>query len=427
MSRDAGPAELSPIESRVLDAVDERGLISFLRTLVAIPTDEGRETPGQEQIAAEMRRVGLEVDRWELDMAELRRHPAFSAEIDRPTGLGVVGAIGEDRGGRSLILNGHIDVVPPGDDANWTTSPWDAAVRDGRVYGRGAADMKGGLCAALYAARAVRDAGVRLRGRLMVQSVIGEEDGGTGTLAAVLRGYRADGAVVIEPTSLKLVPAHAGAMNFRVTVPGLSAHGAMRSEGVSAVERFVPLFQALLALEAERNARDRHPLFAGRALPYPLSVGIVRAGNWPSSVPEELVFEGRYGVAVGEEMGTARTEFEEALRRAAEADPWLREHPPTLEWWGGQFAPASTPLDHPIVRTVGDAARAVTGREPRFEGMSAGTDMRLLVNEGGTPALLFGPGDLALAHAPDEFVPVDEVIAAARTLALTALRFCGHE
>jgi acetylornithine deacetylase len=204
--------------------------------------------------------------------------------------------------------------------------------------------MKGGLCAALYAAKAIRDAGVRLRGRLYLQSVVGEEDGGTGTLAAVLRGYRAEGAVVVEPTEMIVAPAHAGALNFRVTVPGLAAHGAVREEGISAIENFFPLYRALLELERERNERAADPLFARYRMPYPICVGTVRGGSWASSVPESLSFEGRYGVAVGEEAGAARAQLEAALARAADADPWLREHPPVLEWWGGQFAPAATPV-----------------------------------------------------------------------------------
>ena len=233
--------------------------------------------------------------------------------MERDEALGVVGWVGEKAAGaaaggspagRDLLFNGHIDVVPVGDEAAWTTPPWDPAVRDGRVYGRGAVDMKGGLCCALFAAKAVRDAGVRLRGRLSVASVVGEEDGGTGTLATILRGHSADGAVVVEPTRLHVVAAQAGSLMFRLVVHGLSAHGCVREEGVSAVEKFVPLLAALRRLEAERWRRRRaQPLFAGYRLPWPIEVGTVRAGDWASSVPDTLVAEGRYGVAVGEDVG----------------------------------------------------------------------------------------------------------------------------
>lgn len=415
------------IERRVLDAIDIDGMLAYLCELVGVRSLDGEETAAQEHIAAQMRRCGLETDVWELDFDRLRAHPAFCWEVERERGLGVVGTLGEDRGGRSLIFNGHIDVVPAGDEANWRYPPWRGTIAGGQVYGRGALDMKGGLCCALFAARALRDAGVRLKGRLMVESVVGEEDGGVGTLAAVLRGYTADGAVIVEPTELCVAPAHAGALSFRLTVPGSSAHACVREEGVSAIEKFIPIHAALMALEHERNTSFHDPLFARYALPYALCIGRVEAGDWPSSVAESLTCEGRYGLAVGEEIPAARRQFEAAVARAAQADPWLRDHPPVVEWWGGQFEPAGIAVDHPIVTTVAEAFGAVTGAATRLEGMTYGADMRLLVNVGHTPTVMFGPGDVRNAHQPDEHVPVADLVAVTRTLALTALRFCGYE
>jgi len=416
---------MQPIEQRGLAAIDVDGLLEALCELIAIPSLGGAEMAAQEWVVAQMERSGLLVDTWELDLAQLSQHPHFSMEVSRDRGLGVVGVLGEEAGGRSLILNGHVDVVPCGDEANWHYPPWQGTLAHGRVYGRGAVDMKGGLCCALFAAKALRDAGVHLNGRLIVESVIGEEDGGVGTLAAILRGYTADGAVIVEPTELAVVPAQAGALSFRLTVPGRAAHGCVREEGVSAIEKFVPLYQALMALERERNGGARHPLYGRYRLPYPLCIGKVSAGDWPSSVAERLVCEGRYGVAVGEEVATARQQFEATVARAAQADPWLCEHPPLVEWWGGQFEPASIPADHPVVETVAQAFGDVTGAQPRIEGVTYGADMRLLVNVGQTPAVLFGPGDVRNSHQPDEYVPVDELVATVRTLALAALRFCG--
>ena len=415
------------IEQQVLKAIDLEGMLAFLSELVAIPSLTGSETEAQEHVAAQMKKCGLEVDLWELDFEALSRHPAYSVEVERKHGLGVVGLLGEAGDGRSLIFNGHVDVVPAGDESNWRYPPWQATLTEGRVYGRGALDMKGGLCCALFAAKAIREAGVRLKGQLMVESVIGEEDGGVGTLAAVRRGYQADGAVVVEPTELKVAPAQAGALNFRLTVPGLAAHGCVREEGVSAIEKFMPIYQALLVLEQEQNAAVQDPLYARYQTPYPLCIGTVQAGTWASSVAESLTCEGRYGIAVGQDIPTARRMLEETVVRAAQADPWLRQHPPTVEWWGGQFAPAAIPADHVLVKTVGDAFGVVTRQVARLEGMTYGADMRLLVNEGHTPTVLFGPGDVRNAHRPDEFVPVDELVVAVKSLALTALRFCGYE
>ncbi len=418
---------MQEIEQHLLETIDIEGMLAYLGDLVAVRSLSGQERAAQEHVAAQMERCGLEVDRWELDFETLKQHPAFSAEFERQDGLGVVGSMGQDAGGRSLIFNGHVDVVPPGDESNWRYPPWQATIAEGRVYGRGALDMKGGLCCALFAAKALRDAGARLKGKLMVESVIGEEDGGVGTLAAVLRGYRADGAVVVEPTELIVAPAQAGALNFRLTIPGRSAHGCVREEGVSAIEKFIPLYQALMELERERNQELRDPLYARYRSPYALCIGTLSAGTWASSVAESLTCEGRYGVAVGEEIAAARRRLEETVSRAAQADPWLRDHPPLVEWWGGQFEPAAIAIDHPIAQTVSSALSDLTGRAPRLEGMTYGADMRLLVNEGNTPTVLFGPGDVRNAHRPDEYVPLEELVIATRALALTALRFCGYQ
>lgn len=426
--------DLTPTEARVLAAIDMEGLLDTISRLVAIPTDRGRETPAQERMAEWMAQAGMNVDVWEIDFEELAAHPRFSIEIERGRSLGVVGALGradtDRREGRSparsLILNGHIDVVPAGDVSRWTVPPWQGTIRDGNVVGRGALDMKGALCCGLYAARAIADAGVELDGQLLLQSVIAEEDGGAGTLAAIQRGYTADGAVVIEPTCLSLAPAQGGALNFRIHVRGRSAHGALRTEGVSAIDGFIPIYRALQGLEARRNSAVADPLFAHYEVPFPLCVGTLRAGEWASNVPESLCFEGRYGVAVGEEPAEAQAMFEDAVAAAARSNSWLERHPPEVEWWGGQFHPAATDPSDPIVRTVADAFRDIEGREPRVEGMPYGADMQLLVNVGHTPTVMFGPGDVRNAHRPDEWVPIAELETVTRTLALTALRFCGH-
>ena len=318
-----------------------------------------------------MQAAGMDVDVWEIDFDELARHPRFSIEIGARSVAGrrrVARARGRHR---SLADNstGMSTWSPRATNRGGPVPPWQGTIRDGNLVGRGALDMKGALCCGLFAARAIAAAGVELDGRLLLESVIAEEDGGAGTLAAIQRGYTADGAVVIEPTRLSLAPAHGGALNFRIRVRGRSAHGALRTEGVSAIDGFIPIYRALQALEARRNSGVSDPLFAHYEVPFPLSVGTVRAGEWASNVPESLCFEGRYGVAVGEEPAEAQAMFEEAVAEAARSDPWLERYPPEVEWWGGQFHPAATDPSDPIVRSVADAFRDVEGRDPRIEGM----------------------------------------------------------
>lgn len=423
--------DLRKMERDAVAALDVDGLVSATRELVRIPSWGGKETPAQEWMAERMAASGLDVDLWEIDLVSLSRHPSYRAELERDRALGVVGTREGQGEGRSLVLNGHVDVVPPGDESLWSHDPFGGTVEGDRIYGRGALDMKGPLLAALYALRALRDAEIGLAGTVHLESVVGEEDGGLGTLAALERGYRADGAVVMEPTEEAIAPSQAGALNFRVRVPGLAAHGAVRSEGVSAIENFIPLYRALEGLEAARNeALGGDPLFASYPVPFPICVGTIRGGDWASSVPDHLTFEGRFGVAPGESVTEACRSLEDAVAAAAEKDPWLRRHSPSVEWWGGRFDPARTSPDHPLVRSMIAAAQSVADEDPeapdpRLAGMTYGADMGLLVNDGGIPTVLYGPGDIRRAHRPDEHVAVDALARAARTLAVAMIRFCG--
>ncbi|MGD2129574.1 MAG: ArgE/DapE family deacylase [Lysobacterales bacterium] len=410
-------------ESRVLDAIDMDGLIETLCELITFRSCDGQEVAAQQRMARLFDEAGLETDCWEIDLEALRRHPAYGAEIERDRALGVVGRWnGGD--GPALILNGHIDVVPAGKESRWTLPPWNGTVRDGRVYGRGAADMKGGLCCALFAVRALRKAGVSLGGSVMIQSVAGEEDGGLGTLAAIERGHTADAAIILEPTCMTIAPAQAGALSFRITIPGRAAHGALRTEGVNPLDKFNLVYDALTGLERRRNERMRHPLFADYEIPYAICVGKAQGGIWASTVAESLVLEGRYGVAIDEDIVSARAELEAAVDDAAQSDNWLREHPPAVEWWGARFQSAAIPAEHPLVASLAEGFRDVTGRQPHIQGMPFGADMHLLVQQGGIPTVIFGPGDIRHAHVPDEFVPLPELESVTRALALTILRFC---
>ena len=416
---------MNKVEKRVLDIINIDEMIGYICELISIKSLTGDEKEAQANVASKLESIGMEVDRWTLDLDELSKHPDYSIEVDRKEGHGVVGVTGKEEG-KTLILNGHIDVVPPGDESNWEHSPWKGISKDGKVLGRGSVDMKGGLACAIYAVKAIRDAGIELKGKVIIESVVGEEDGGVGALACVLRGYRANGAIIMEPTELKVAPAQAGALCFRITVQGLAAHACVREEGVSALEKFIPIHNALIELERKRNERVDDPLYENFKLPIPLNMGKIHSGNWPSSVPESLVVEGRYGIEVDEDIESAQKEFTDTLDAVVQVDPWLRKHPPKMEWWGGQFKPARIPVTDPLVETVVSAYSDTTGDSPVLEGVTYGSDMRHLVNLGDTPPVLFGPGDVRDSHKPNEFVLVEDLETTVRTLALSILRFCGY-
>ena len=228
-----------------------------------------------------------------------------------------------------------------------------------------------------------------------------------------------------EPTSGTIVTANAGALTFRIEIEGLAAHGSLRTEGMSAFEAFLPVHRALTALEADRNL-DRDPLFGTNRLPYPLSVGMIRSGDWASSVPDRLVAEGRLGVRLDEDPQAARLAVEQALAEAAAADPWLRDHPPSVTWPGGQFASGRTPAGHPLIAQMQSAIAAGGHCDvPLLAAAPYGSDLRLYAGVGGIPTLHYGPGDVRLAHAPREQVRIDELIAVTRALLVLAVRRCG--
>ena len=415
---------LSAGERAVLEHIDADALLRLASDLIAIESVTGNEVDGQRFVEGVLTGMGADVETWSIDIDALSEHRAFSAEVAHPDAIGLVGTFGA--GTRTILLNGHIDVVPTGDPDDWTTPPFSPSLRDGNLYGRGACDMKGGLAAAIHAIDAVVRSAVPLGGRIAVTSVIGEEDGGCGTLATLLHGITADACIIPEPTELAVVPANAGALSFRIRIRGLSAHGAMREEGVSAIERLPIVHRALIDLERVRNGRDTDPLFSWLKLPFAICVGRVRGGDWPSSEADWLELEGRYGVAPGEDLAAARCELEDAVAAAALQDEWLTEHPPTVEWWGGQFLPGRTDVGHPIVSTVGSALEDASGRALAVRGMPYGCDLGIMDRVGRIPTVVFGPGDVRAAHRPDEHVPVDDLVDCARSIALSIVRFLGR-
>lgn len=418
---------LSGDEAAVLAAVDEGAVARTLLELVAIPsvTGSAAESEIQHHLGGRLERLGMDVDLWSMDLPGLRDHPDFpGAEAPRDEAWGLVGRTGGGGDGPELVLQGHVDVVPPGDLAAWDGDPFVPRVVGDVVHGRGACDMKAGLVAHLAALEAVRASGVRLRGRVAVHFVVGEEDGGLGAFGTLQRGYRGDACVIAEPTGGALITANAGALGFRLAVNGRAAHASSRYEGVSAIDAYLPLHRALGRLEAERN-RDPHALMAGYAIPYALSVGVVRAGDWASSVPDLLVAEGRLGVRLGEDPAVARGEFERCVAEVCAGDEWLRAHPVEVTWAGGQFASGRLPEGHPLPEVIrGAYGDAVGGPRLVERGAPYGSDLRLYAGAG-VPALQFGPGDIQVAHSERECVSVREVVAVARTLALTVLRTVG--
>ncbi len=415
---------LSSIAAGAAAAVDRAALLDDLGAIVRIPSVTGSEGAVAAELARRLAATGMAVERLSPDPATIRADLAWPGEETSRTELPVViGRLGRP-GGRRLVLSGHTDVVPPGDPASWTADPWGGETRDGRLYGRGACDMKGGVVAILAAIRAVVVSGAsdRLEGELLVAFVPGEEDGGQGTLAAIRAGVTGDMAIITEPSNLDIVVAHAGAITFRLTVPGRAAHASQRREGISALDNLYTILRALEADEARRNQAETDPLMTALGLPYPTIIGIVSGGEWASTVLDRVVADGRYGVRLGQSPANAAAELRAAIDTANAADPFLRDHPATVEIVGGQFGSGRVPSDHPLPIGLAAVAESVGGRRPEQIGEPYGADMRLFINEGGTPCVIFGPGDVRVAHSADEYVPLAEVETCASVLAAWVVR-----
>jgi acetylornithine deacetylase len=401
------------------DAVDRARIQADLRSLVRIPSITGSEEAIQDEMERLFAEIGLATDRIETDPVAFASDPDFPGEeMPRSSLPVVVGRLGRP-GGRRILLVGHVDVVPPGDLATWSSDPWEADVRDGRVYGRGACDMKGGVVSILAALRAVIASGAAdtFDGEVLAVAVPSEEDGGQGMLAAIRAGIVGDAAIITEPTGLDVVIAHAGAITFRLTVPGRAAHASVRHEGVSALDNLYTLIRALEADETARNAAETDPLMTVLGLPYPTMIGKVWGGEWASTVLDQVIAEGRYGVKLGQTWRDAEADLRACIEAACAADPFLRDHPVRLELTGGKFSSARVPAGHPLPVSLAVAAEATLGRRPALLGEPYGADMRLLVHEGRTPTVIFGPGDVRVAHSADEYVALDEVADCARVLA----------
>jgi len=417
---------------------DDDALRTFVEELLSFDTTGGDEAPAQSWIRERLAAFGFDLHEWEADPEVLAEHPSFPDDpgeietADRPSVAGVV-EFGDPDRGPTLVLNGHVDVVPV-ERASWTSDPFEptwGSDEEGHetLTARGAVDMKAGLGACAFAARRLAAAdddpdGPDLSGRLVVESVAGEEEGGIGAAAAALSNpypFDRDAVLVAEPTELRAVTACEGTVMKRLRVRGRSAHAATRWRGESVLPHFERIREAFFDLEAERAERVTHPLYDRFEVPWPITAGVVRAGTWASSVPGELVAEWRLGVAPGETVAEVEREYERRLRAVVDEDEWLSAHPPTFERFSIQFEPSEVDPDERVVRVLG-AAMADAGLDPDPAGVTYGADARHYV-ESGIPTVVFGPGSIEEAHFPDETVRWTEVRTATEVIADAAARF----
>lgn len=401
--------------------------IAFLQQLIRIPSVTGDEGPIQAYLSSYLNGMGLDVDCFVPSLEELRTHPAFVEPQQSYEGRpNVVGTWKGQGGGRSLLFNGHIDVIPEGAADNWQHGPWSADIEQGKMYGRGTSDMKSGAAAMTMAVKAIQSSGIRLKGDVILEYVMDEELTGNGTLACVMRGYRADGGICCETSSMCVQPGSIGRIWYTIQIKGKAAGIQRRYEGVSGIELGYLVTNAVAEFERQRVSRISHPLYPDILGAIPCMIGQFESGSYHSAFPDSCVLKGSMATVPGESSAEVKDAFVSYItKRAAEQHPWFQEHPPEVIFTGYFAEPSEIPADSPIVQELCRSFEREMGAKPVISGREGAADIRHLNTYGGTPTVIFGPGRTEQMHANNEWVEVDNYLRSIRILAQTIIEWCG--
>jgi acetylornithine deacetylase len=417
------------LKAQIETAVDglRDDMIEALAQLVRIPSVIGSEGPAQDFIQRQYEALGLDVKTFEADKARMRQHAAYvESELPFEGRPNVIGTLSGDARKKSMILNGHVDVVSPEPVDQWQHDPWGAEIEGNRLYGRGAVDMKAGVIANLFALKALMNAGVEPGGDVMLQSVIEEEaGGGGGTLACLMAGFTADGMIIPEPFMMPVI-SHPGILYFRVKVKGLTAHAAHSQLGVNAIGKMVKVYEALVDLDLRRAATVKFPLYhkiEGRSCH--LNIGTLKAGDWVSTVAGFAEMACRISFIPGESMAETKRTVEQLIAEVARVDDWMKAHPPEVEWFGWQTEPWYQDPDDPFIKTVLPCFESVCGQKLEISGATGGLDNRFSLYFG-FPSICFGPNG-SNYHSYDEYVELDSLVLTAKAVALATVDWCSQD
>ncbi len=421
-------------QQHILNAVDKRfdEQTDFLAEITSHDSTRGNEQGAQRFVNAELQKRGYETDLWEIELDLISGLPGFSPVIgnyDEALNL-VATHRGDSQKGRSLILNGHIDVVPVGPLDMWHRPPFEPYINDGWMFGRGAGDMKAGLVANLYALDALRDAGFAPASDVYFQSVVEEECTGNGALACLQRGYRADAALIPEPFNEKLVAAQIGVIWLQVHLRGIPVHVLEASSGASAIEAALPLIAALRELEKNWNADElKHAMYQHIEHPLNLNIGRIEGGDWASSVPAWCCFDVRMAIYPGQDINAARAEIESCIHTTANADGFLKKNPPQIVYHGFlaegyALAEHDKPEAHLAIATLEQAHQKVTGQKLQSFSTTATTDARFFGLYADIPTLVYGPEANAI-HGFNECVNLESMRRVTQSIALFIGQWCG--
>lgn len=400
--------------------------VAFTEALVCEPSLRGHEAGAQALLADAYAARGYQVDRFTLDVEAIKHHPGFSPACGSHADMtNVVATHDPGTSGRSLILNGHVDVVPTGPEDMWSFPPFSAWSDEHWCYGRGVADMKAGLVANLFALDALRRLGLEPAGRVHLQSVVEEECTGNGALSCLVRGYNADAAIITEPLFESLARSHLGVIWFRLHVRGRPEHAAQAYKGFNAIAAAWKLVEALKGLEGAWNAqRFRHPHYAHMAHPINFNVGRIAGGDWASSVPSWCTVDMRAGVYPDVDPRDAAREIEACIHDACLRDDYMAHNPATVEYNGFFARGADLPEGTDAEATLACAHQAAAGRALTASPILSYLDARVFLLYGNTPCLVYGPYGEGI-HAFDERVSLASLKRVTGSIALFAADWCG--
>lgn len=419
------------LKAEILAAV-EAGLdeqISFTQDLVKYPSVRGQEHTAQDFIYKSLAARGYAMDRWNIDVAEIEDHEGFSpVTVNYDNAVNVVGIHRpRQEAGKSLILNGHIDVVPIGPLDLWDSSPWDPRIEGDWLYGRGSGDMKAGIAANIHALDALKSLGYQPASSVYVQSVSEEECTGNGALSCLVRGYKADAAIIPEPMNNRLVRANVGVIWFQMKVRGIPVHVSDAGSGSNAIEAAYKLIEGLKPLEAEWNARKtQYPLFEKLEHPLNFNVGKIEGGDWASSVPAWCNVDMRVAIYPGVDPRDAAKEIEDCIDAVCAADPSLANMRPEIVYNGffaeGYVLEEGSEAEQSLAKA--HAASFQSSLETTIS--QAYLDARVMVLYGDTPCLVYGPVSDNI-HGFNERVSVSSIKRVTGAIALFIADWCGLE
>jgi acetylornithine deacetylase len=404
-----------------------KGLIACDTQVIGHGIEGGKEKNGQIYLEKILLEMGADVTKEflteEIIQQGIKEYQEGNPSHDYHDRYNLIACFnGSNEGkGRSILFDGHVDTMPPGDLSFWKTNPFLPTIKDGKLFGLGTSDMKAGLMAAIMAVKLLKDAKIPLPGDVKILSVVDEEGGGNGSIAAMLKGHKADAGVVCEPSENSIIIGHMGFIFFKVDVRGIALHSGNKWKGINAIEKAILLIQALQDLEHQWLMTFKHPF-----LPSPtLNIGVIEGGTAGSTVPDFCSFKlCLHYLPNVMSYNSVVKEVTDTLLTRAQGDSWLRNNPPQISIYqaGGAF---EIDEGNPFVQTVRETMASVTAKEPVITGATSGNDARVLLSIGGMPTVVLGPGFSAQCHSPNEFILIEDYLNYILIYANLILNWCA--